>query len=324
MVRTKQNLHQIYRDTAVSSYTHAGTLSVDKLKTTPVLTDEDFGTIRHKPLRSTKISDFQILKPISRGAFGAVYLVRKKVTGDLYAVKVINKIEMMQARPKQVQGLQLADLQRKRSSVPVEDPSSSAGTDDRKQGDGTTQQQQIDAPLPSAAKGKTESVVKSHIAIAVKIRDAARERNIMSRLHNPFVVPLVFSFQSSRNLFLVMPFMPGGDLHSLLKNLGCLEEHICCQYASEIVLALRYLHQKGVIHRDLKPDNCLIDHQGHIKLTDFGLSEQAVTRRTRKMMEQKNRCQRRFVQKDGLDQWLARGHRRFSTTFPHLFQRSLT
>ncbi len=207
--------------------------------------EEEFHRVRHSPLRATKISDFQILKPISKGAFGAVYLVRKKITGDLFAVKVINKFEMMQIKPKQVQALGARELRRSRS---------------RSRG-GMQQQQQ-----------------QQQQAVAAVLRDAARERNIMSRLNNPFVVPLVFSFQSSNNLFLVMPFMPGGDLHSLLSGLGALDEPVAVQYSSEIVLALRYLHGKGVIHRDLKPDNCLIDGQGHIRLTDFGLSEQAVRR----------------------------------------------
>ena len=256
------------------------THSVDKLRTTPVLSDANFRRVRHQPLHTTKISDFQILKPISRGAFGAVYLVRKKVTSDLFAVKVINKIEMMQARPKQVQELQLGELRRSRGGAEKLKTSGSALSDN------------VCSMIYSGGERKEESLDKlsnmvpsSRAAIAIKIRDATRERSIMSRLHNPFVVPLVFSFQSLRNLFLVMPFFPGGDLHSLLKNLGCLEESVCSQYTSEIVLALRYLHSKGVIHRDLKPDNCLIDHEGHIKLTDFGLSEQAVTRRARKMMK---------------------------------------
>ena len=111
------------------------------------------------------------------------------------------------------------------------------------------------------------------------LADAEREKDILSRLSNPFVVSLIFSFQSRSNLFLVMPFMPGGDLHSLLRSVGSLDQSVCRQYASEIVLALKYLHEQQVIHRDLKPDNCLIDHQGHIKLTDFGLSEEGVLRR---------------------------------------------
>ncbi|CAN7109907.1 unnamed protein product [Brassica rapa subsp. narinosa] len=70
-----------------------------------------------------------------------------------------------------------------------------------------------------------------------------------------------------------MEYLNGGDLYSLLRNLGCLEEDIVRVYIAEVVLALEYLHSEGVVHRDVKPDNLLIVHDGHIKLTDFGLSK---------------------------------------------------
>lgn len=69
-----------------------------------------------------------------------------------------------------------------------------------------------------------------------------------------------------------MEYLIGGDLYSLLRNVGCLDEKISRIYMAEVVLALEYLHSLGVVHRDLKPDNLLIAHDGHIKLTDFGLS----------------------------------------------------
>jgi len=69
-----------------------------------------------------------------------------------------------------------------------------------------------------------------------------------------------------------MEYLQGGDVLSLLEKLGCLPEEIARIYIAEIVLALQYLHGYGIIHRDLKPDNCLITKDGHIKLTDFGLS----------------------------------------------------
>lgn len=68
----------------------------------------------------------------------------------------------------------------------------------------------------------------------------------------------------------------GGDFAHILQDYGCLEDEVAKFYIAEIVLALEYLHSLGIIHRDLKPDNLLLDHQGHIKLTDFGLSEPGV------------------------------------------------
>ena len=63
------------------------------------------------------------------------------------------------------------------------------------------------------------------------------------------------------------------------KRYNCLEEEIAKFYLAEVVLALEYLHSKGIVHRDLKPDNLLLDGNGHIKLTDFGLSEVGISKR---------------------------------------------
>ncbi|XP_062103163.1 probable serine/threonine protein kinase IREH1 [Humulus lupulus] len=99
------------------------------------------------------------------------------------------------------------------------------------------------------------------------------ERDILISVRNPFVVRFFYSFTCRENLYLVMEYLNGGDLYSLLRNLGCLEEDVARVYIAEVVLALEYLHSLCVVHRDLKPDNLLIAHDGHIKLTDFGLSK---------------------------------------------------
>lgn len=72
---------------------------------------------------------------------------------------------------------------------------------------------------------------------------------------------------------MVMEFMKGGDLSNLLEESGCFDEDMARYYIAQMVLALEQLHKGGVIHRDLKPDNILINKWGHIRLTDFGLSE---------------------------------------------------
>lgn len=99
------------------------------------------------------------------------------------------------------------------------------------------------------------------------------ERNILSQVSNEFIVRGVYTFQSKKYLYMVMEFMKGGDFSSLLESVGAFDEDTARYYLAQIVLALEYLHSKGVIHRDLKPENILIDGDGHIKLTDFGLSE---------------------------------------------------
>lgn len=69
-----------------------------------------------------------------------------------------------------------------------------------------------------------------------------------------------------------MEWCPGGDLYSMVKNMGCLGTEQCRTYLSETILALEYCHSLTIIHRDVKPDNLLIASDGHIKLADFGLS----------------------------------------------------
>ena len=101
----------------------------------------------------------------------------------------------------------------------------------------------------------------------------------------PFVVKLFYSFQSRAHLYLVMEFVNSGDLFSLLKNVGYLEEELAVTYVAEISVALEYLHLSlGVVHRDLKPDNVLICQDGHIKLTDFGLSVMGLAEQARRYM----------------------------------------
>nr|GMC98444.1 probable serine/threonine protein kinase IRE [Ipomoea batatas] len=99
------------------------------------------------------------------------------------------------------------------------------------------------------------------------------ERDILISVRNPFVVRFFYSFTCRENLYLVMEYLNGGDIFSLLRNLGCFEEDMARVYIAEVILALEYLHSLNIIHRDLKPDNLLIGPEGHIKLTDFGLSK---------------------------------------------------
>lgn len=80
-------------------------------------------------------------------------------------------------------------------------------------------------------------------------------------------------FKLQRSLYLVMEYVEGGDLASLIKHIGSLPLDLARMYFAETVLALEYIHNLGIIHRDLKPDNLLITSDGHIKVTDFGLSK---------------------------------------------------
>ncbi|XP_029934966.1 serine/threonine-protein kinase greatwall [Myripristis murdjan] len=150
------------------------------------------------------IEDFIVLKPISRGAFGKVYLARKKCKAQLYAIKVMKKADM------------------------------------------------VDKNMTGQMKA---------------------ERDALALSKSPFVVHLFYSLQTATKIYLVMEYLIGGDVKSLLHIYGYFDQDMAVKYISEVALALDYLHRHGIIHRDLKPDNMLITNEGHIKLTDFGLSK---------------------------------------------------
>ncbi len=105
------------------------------------------------------------------------------------------------------------------------------------------------------------------------------ERNALAMSKSPFCVNLFYCLQSENNVFLVMEYLIGGDLKSLLSVYGFLDEATARFYVAEIALALAYLHKHDIVHRDIKPDNVLLTGRGHIKLTDFGLSKVGVANR---------------------------------------------
>eukprot|EP01121_Diplochlamys_sp_Union-15-3_P007658 TRINITY_DN1962_c0_g1_i2.p1 TRINITY_DN1962_c0_g1~~TRINITY_DN1962_c0_g1_i2.p1 ORF type:complete len:431 (+),score=77.33 TRINITY_DN1962_c0_g1_i2:369-1661(+) len=104
-----------------------------------------------------------------------------------------------------------------------------------------------------------------------QLAHARAERDAMVEHNYPGVVSLYYSFQDKDFLYFIMEFLPGGDLMSLLIRDDILSEDATRFYMAELILAVQHVHEKGYIHRDLKPDNILIDASGHIKLSDFGL-----------------------------------------------------
>ena len=108
------------------------------------------------------------------------------------------------------------------------------------------------------------------------VRYALTERNVLSLVEHPFIVRLNFAFQTKKKLFLILDYCPCGDLGDLLDRKKRLPEQVARMYASEVLLALEELHRRDIIYRDLKPDNLVIDSEGHISLTDFGLSKEGI------------------------------------------------
>ncbi|KAF1959248.1 hypothetical protein CC80DRAFT_323955 [Byssothecium circinans] len=163
------------------------------------------------------IKDFEVIKPISKGAFGSVYLAKKKTTGEYYAIKVLRKADMV-------------------------------------------------------AKNQVTNV-KAERAI------------MMWQGESDFVAKLYWTFSSKDYLYLVMEYLNGGDCASLIKVLGGLPEDWAKKYLAEVVLGVEHLHSRSIVHRDLKPDNLLIDQQGHLKLTDFGLSRMGLIGRQKRALK---------------------------------------
>ena len=182
-------------------------LSVDK--STFKRTDSTkFDTPVSDNSKTIDLSSFIIHSIIGRGSFGDVYLVEKKDTNMLYAMKVLNK----------------------------------------------------------------QNVFKDNLK-----RYALTERNVLSAIDHPFIVKLRYAFQNSENLFLIMDYYPGGDLGTYLMEEGTFSEKKAKTYIAEITLALEELHNNDIIFRDLKPENVMVDAEGHIALIDFGLSKEKVS-----------------------------------------------
>lgn len=111
----------------------------------------------------------------------------------------------------------------------------------------------------------------------LKVRDRVRtkmERNILVDVEHPFIVRLHYAFQTEGKLYLILDFLRGGDLFSRLSKEVMFTEEDVKFYLAELTLALDHIHKLGIIYRDLKPENILLDTEGHISLTDFGLSKQ--------------------------------------------------
>jgi serine/threonine protein kinase len=105
-----------------------------------------------------------------------------------------------------------------------------------------------------------------------EVRRVLAEKDILLNINSPSMIKFFYSIIGEHNLYLVMEYLPGGDLYSVLQNIGCLDEPDALIYAAQIVSALEFLRNSKVIHRDLKPDNILVDSSGRLRLTDFGLS----------------------------------------------------
>ncbi|GMM38982.1 putative protein kinase [Saccharomycopsis crataegensis] len=132
----------------------------------------------------------------------------------------------------------------------------------------------VSAKNQSSLMSKNNDEQVDSVNIGKKIERTMAERDILARIKNPFIVKLFYALQDVSKIYLYLEFVPGGELfHHLSSNSNFLDEKATAFYAAEMTLALRHLHEIGIVYRDLKPENCLLDSSGHLILTDFGLSK---------------------------------------------------
>ncbi|KAL0087874.1 kinase-like domain-containing protein [Phycomyces blakesleeanus] len=162
------------------------------------------GGRRRRKHRKLQLNDFILKETLGTGSFGRVHLAQSKINGKHYAVKALNKHDVV--RLKQVE----------------------------------------------------------HIN---------NEPTILRDVAHPFLVTLWDTFQDDSHLFMVMDYVPGGELFRILRKQKKFSESAARFYAAEVILALEYLHERDIIYRDLKPENILLDAKGHVKLTDFGFAK---------------------------------------------------
>ena len=152
--------------------------------------------------------DFESLRVLGRGTYGKVVQARKRGTGQLYALKIMRKEDVLTRN---------------------------------------------------------------------QVRHTLTERHVLQSVRHPFVIGLQFAFQTADKLYLVLPFMAGGELFFHLQRERTFSEARVLLYASEILLALQELHRHDIVYRDLKPENVLMDAQGHLALSDFGLAKERIS-----------------------------------------------
>jgi len=109
-----------------------------------------------------------------------------------------------------------------------------------------------------------------------QMKYALSECKIMKRLNHTFIVNLYYAFQTPTTLYLVMDFWTRRDLSYHLDNHSYFPEHVTRFLIAEVILAIEYIHKEDVVYRDLKPNNILIDEDGHVKITDFGLAKEGM------------------------------------------------
>jgi serine/threonine protein kinase len=162
-----------------------------------------------RPVSAPRLDSFKMIKVIGKGSFGKVFLVKEHQTGEMFALKVLRK----------------------------------------------------------------DNIIKRN-----QVEHTKTERSVLGYCKHPFIVSMNMAFQSKDKLYFVLDYCAGGELFFHLGKLGKFPEPRARFYAAEIILAISYVHSLDIIYRDLKPENVLLDARGHVRLTDFGLSKEGISK----------------------------------------------
>jgi len=111
-----------------------------------------------------------------------------------------------------------------------------------------------------------------------QVEHVLNEKNLLNSIDHPGIVKLYNTWNDPNNLYLLMEYVPGGELFYYIRLYGNLSTEITRFYCAEIILVIEYLHSRNFIYRDLKPENILLDSEGHLKLTDFGFAKFVIDR----------------------------------------------
>lgn len=123
-------------------------------------------------------------------------------------------------------------------------------------------------------------VEKRHIVESGQMNHTKSEVRLLRSIESDFIIKLEESFIDNVNVYFLLTYIEGGDLFHELRTLKRFEESLSKFYASQVVLALEYMHFLGIVYRDLKPENLLINQEGYLKLTDLGFCKKIDDHRT--------------------------------------------
>ncbi|PFH49791.1 hypothetical protein AMATHDRAFT_75968 [Amanita thiersii Skay4041] len=253
--------------------TNATTHSDDSLPSTPVASEAPVSRIHRSqsadPDKSTRLSR----------AYAASSPAQESTSSKTGDESSISTTEKKRAKKKRSMSMTPKEPRKSQRKVVVDDFEMM-----RVLGKGCAGKVLLVKHKPTSELYALKAITKRHVLAHQELQHTLTEQAVLKRMaaegRDPFVVKLWWSFHDRENLFLVMDFHPGGDLATQLARWGRLGRDRARFYAAEIVEGVEGLHAAGVIYRDLKPENILIGADGHIVLTDFGLSKEFPRRLT--------------------------------------------